>query len=146
MYNEKRSGILEILPKVLFSKENFVFQKMMNRITKKAQTPTTAQWLNRCRLPFFMSIVGHYQVVEGPKTLDNDVDGGMCGPVYLYGVRDVYDNGPIFYFKSPFGNLPKEFWVRMVVDAYKYYEYIPWDDVSAIKDRYPSTEVALVAA
>ena len=123
-----------------------MFKKMMNRFTKKGQTPATAQWLDRFQLPFFMNVVGHYEVVEGPKTLDTEDDGGMCGPVYLYGVREVYENGPIFYFTSPFGNLPKEFWVRKVVAAYSYYEYIPRDDESANADKYPSTEEALVAA
>ncbi len=152
MYSKSRLDNLEILPKLPISKENFMLSSLFKRLTKKAQTPETAEWLDRTRLPFFMKIVGHYEVVVGPKPLDYEwvsqqdyPDRRASNQCYLYGVRNMFGNGPIFYFASRFGNLPRGFWVRMVTVGYSYYEYIPLGDESYKKSRYPS-EDDLVAA
>ncbi len=95
------------------------------RWIKKGTTPEKPKWLDRYTIPSFMKIDGHYRVVVGPDCTGPDVVGGN---LFLYGVRDRYEKGPIWYFQCTLENLPKEFWIRMIQAPHRYYEFVPYDE------------------
>lgn len=104
-------------------------------LTGKGRSPEKAEYLSRDHIPSFMEIVGHYKVVIGPTYESPRLTGDHW---YVYGVRDKYSGGPVFFFRAPWNNLPKEFWVRKIIAAYSYYEFIPTGDKSALEQRYPT--------
>lgn len=82
-----------------------------------------------------MKIAGNYKVVDGPT--HSGSAPFHIDEFYLYGVRDIYKGGPVFYFECPFPNLPEKFWVRMVTAAYSYYEFVSCDDKEAMERHHP---------
>lgn len=108
----------------------------LSRLIGKGNSPEKAEWLDRMRIPSFMKIASHYEVVINPRIVGSAPFG--LDDIYLYGVRDIYNGGPVMFFECPFPNLPSKFWVRKVVAAYEYYHFISADDESAMEPKYPT--------
>ena len=115
-----------------------MFAKLIDFFARKAQSPTNEIWLTRRHLPFFMDVAGSYRVVIGPKYIEDHPLSGA--KVYRYGVLETYGNGPVHFFKAPFGNLPKEFLVRKLVSSDVQFEYISVLDRNCKASQYPPVE------
>ncbi len=119
-----------------------MFKKILKKLSgffkPKAVNPEKVPWLDRSKVPSFIKIANHYEVVVGPEHVGSAPF--HLDEFYLYGVRNIYEGGRVRYFKCPFKNLPKRFWVRKVLAAYAYYQFIPDDDKNALMPSYPSVE------
>lgn len=90
--------------------------------SRRGLTSKTAQYL-LTRLPTYMALSTHYEVVTGPVL--SHIAGPPGEEIYMYCVREQGNaSAPNYYILTPF-ILPPNFWCRMITTWLSYLEILP---------------------